>query len=41
MDLQNLWFVLIAVLWSGYFLLDGFEFGVVMLFPFLPHYEEE
>ena len=36
MDLQTLWFVLIAVLWSGYFLLEGFEFGVGMLLPFLP-----
>ena len=28
MDLQILWFVLIAVLWGGYFLLEGFDFGV-------------
>jgi cytochrome d ubiquinol oxidase subunit II len=28
MSLQNLWFTLIAVLWSGYFLLEGFDFGV-------------
>jgi cytochrome d ubiquinol oxidase subunit II len=28
MSLQNLWFVLIAVLWCGYFLLEGFDFGV-------------
>ena len=36
MNLQNVWFVLIAVLWSGYFLLEGFDFGVGMLLPFLP-----
>ena len=36
MDLQILWFCLIAVLWSGYFLLEGFDFGVGMLLPFLP-----
>jgi len=41
MNLQNLWFVLIAVLWSGYFLLEGFDFGVGMLLPFLPRDDEE
>jgi len=41
MDLQNLWFVLIAVLWSGYFLLEGFDFGVGMLLPYLPRDDEE
>src|SRR5205085_3372452 len=41
MDLQNLWFVLIAVLWSGYFLLEGFDFGVGMLLPVLPRDERE
>jgi cytochrome d ubiquinol oxidase subunit II len=41
MDLQIFWFVLIAVLWSGYFLLEGFDFGVGMLLPFLPRDEEE
>ncbi len=29
--LQTLWFVLIAVLWIGYFVLEGFDFGVGML----------
>jgi cytochrome d ubiquinol oxidase subunit II len=41
MDLQTLWFVLVAVLWSGYFLLEGFDFGVGMLLPFLPRSEAE
>jgi cytochrome d ubiquinol oxidase subunit II len=41
MDLQTLWFVLIAVLWSGYFLLEGFDFGVGMLLPFLPRSDRE
>ena len=36
MDLQTFWFVLIAVLWGGYFLLEGFDFGVGLLLPFLP-----
>jgi cytochrome d ubiquinol oxidase subunit II len=41
MDLQTLWFVLVAILWSGYFLLEGFDFGVGMLLPFLPRDEKE
>ena len=41
MDLQALWFVLIVVLWSGYFLLEGFDFGVGMLLPFVPRTEPE
>jgi cytochrome bd ubiquinol oxidase subunit II len=41
MTLQILWFCLITVLWSGYFLLEGFDFGVGMMLPFLPRDEEE
>jgi cytochrome d ubiquinol oxidase subunit II len=41
MSLQILWFCLIAVLWAGYFLLEGFDFGVGMLLPFLPRDEGE
>ena len=41
MNLQILWFVLIAVVWSGYFLLEGFDFGVGMLLPFLPRDESQ
>jgi cytochrome d ubiquinol oxidase subunit II len=41
MDLQILWFCLIAFLWSGYFLLEGFDFGVGMLLPFVPRDEGE
>ena len=41
MSLQELWFILIAVLWAGYFLLEGFDFGVGMLLPFLPNDEPE
>jgi cytochrome bd ubiquinol oxidase subunit II len=33
MDLQIFWFALIAVLWAGYFVLEGFDFGVGMLLP--------
>ena len=41
MDLQLFWFVLIGALWAGYFLLEGFDFGVGMLLPFLPRSERE
>ncbi len=36
MSLGTIWFVVIGVLWSGYFLLEGFDFGVGMLLPILP-----
>ena len=35
MGLQEFWFNLIAVLFVGYFVLEGFDFGVGMLFPVL------
>ena len=35
MDLNTLWFILIAVLYTGFFVLEGFDFGVGMLVPFL------
>jgi cytochrome d ubiquinol oxidase subunit II len=41
MDLATIWFVLIAVLWSGYFLLEGFDFGVGMLLAVLPRDEAD
>jgi cytochrome d ubiquinol oxidase subunit II len=41
MDLATFWFCLIAVLWSGYFVLEGFDFGVGMLLPTVPRDEEE
>ena len=33
MSFQSVWFLLIAVLWVGYFILEGFDFGVGMLLP--------
>lgn len=35
MDLNTLWFVLIAVLFVGFFFLEGFDYGVGILLPFL------
>ena len=31
MGLQELWFILLAVLFVGFFVLEGFDFGVGML----------
>jgi cytochrome d ubiquinol oxidase subunit II len=35
MNLNTIWFILIAVLYTGYFILEGFDFGVGILLPFL------
>lgn len=35
MDLAHLWFWIVAFLFVGYFVLDGFDFGVGMSIPFL------
>ncbi|KQM83709.1 cytochrome d ubiquinol oxidase subunit II [Agromyces sp. Leaf222] len=35
MDLATLWFWIVAFLFVGYFVLDGFDFGVGMSLPFL------
>jgi len=41
MELTTVWFALIGVLWIGYFVLEGFDFGVGMLTPFLGRNEPE
>ncbi|WP_399553273.1 cytochrome d ubiquinol oxidase subunit II [uncultured Propionibacterium sp.] len=33
--LQILWFCLIGLLWTGFFFLEGFDFGVAVLYPVL------
>ncbi|MUL42204.1 cytochrome d ubiquinol oxidase subunit II [Streptomonospora sp. PA3] len=35
MELPDIWFIAIAVLWTGYFVLEGFDFGVGVLLPFI------
>ncbi|PWB54119.1 MAG: cytochrome d ubiquinol oxidase subunit II [Anaerolineales bacterium] len=35
MSLNTLWFIFIAVLYTGFFILEGFDFGVGILLPFL------
>ena len=39
--LQILWFILIGVLFSGFFFLDGFDYGVGMAVKTLGHNEKE
>jgi cytochrome d ubiquinol oxidase subunit II len=41
MNLNMLWFFLIAVLYVGFFILEGFDFGVGMLLPFLGRTDTE
>ncbi|GGM07719.1 cytochrome d ubiquinol oxidase subunit II [Micromonospora yangpuensis] len=41
MDLTTVWFLLIAVLFTGYFILEGFDFGVGMLLPVLGRDDRE
>ena len=41
MELTTVWFALIAILWAGYFLLEGFDFGVGILLPVLGRDDRE
>jgi cytochrome d ubiquinol oxidase subunit II len=41
MTLEILWFCLLAFFWTGYFVLEGFDFGVGMLLPVLGRSESD
>ena len=41
MDLNTLWFILIIVLFSGFFVLEGFDYGVGTLLPFISKNDTE
>ncbi|WP_392671694.1 cytochrome d ubiquinol oxidase subunit II [Streptomyces sp. LN785] len=41
MELHDIWFVLIAVLWTGYFFLEGFDFGIGVLTKLLARDRKE
>ncbi|MGC8837871.1 MAG: cytochrome d ubiquinol oxidase subunit II [Anaerolineae bacterium] len=41
MDLRVIWYVLIGVLLTGYAILDGFDLGVGVLYPFLARDERD
>jgi len=40
-DLPTIWFLLIAVLFTGYFILEGFDYGVGILLPVLGRDDRE
>ncbi|GAA2160419.1 MULTISPECIES: cytochrome d ubiquinol oxidase subunit II [Glycomyces] len=41
MELTTIWFIAIAVLFTGYFILEGFDFGVGILLPVLGREDRE
>ncbi|MFC4590370.1 cytochrome d ubiquinol oxidase subunit II [Sphaerisporangium corydalis] len=41
MELTTVWYVVVAFLWTGYFVLEGFDFGVGALLPLLSRDEGE
>jgi cytochrome d ubiquinol oxidase subunit II len=41
MDLNTWWFLLIGVLFTGFFVLEGFDYGVGILLPFLGKDDDE
>lgn len=41
MELTTFWFIIIAVLWCGYFVLEGFDYGVGVIYPAVAKTEQE
>ena len=41
MDMQLFWFLVIAFFWAGYFVLEGFDFGVGIMLPFVGRNDRE
>ncbi len=41
MDLNTIWFILVTVLFIGFFFLEGFDYGVGILLPFLGKNDKE
>lgn len=41
LDLNTIWFILVTVLFIGYFVLEGFDYGVGILLPFLGKNDQE
>ena len=41
MELNTLWFILVGVLFTGFFVLEGFDYGVGILMPLLGKSELE
>src|SRR4051794_31689502 len=41
MSLETLWFVIVAVFWTGFFVLEGFDFGVGALHTLVSRSDRE
>ena len=41
LHLNNIWFIIVAIFWVGFFVLEGFDFGVGMLHSFIGHNDQE
>jgi cytochrome d ubiquinol oxidase subunit II len=41
MDLNTVWFILVTILFTGFFFLEGFDYGVGILLPFLGRDDDE
>src|SRR5512136_1024284 len=41
MDLNILWFIIVTILFIGFFFLEGFDYGVGILLPFLGKNDKE
>lgn len=41
MDFNTIWFILVTILFIGFFFLEGFDYGVGILLPFLGKKDEE
>ncbi|MDQ1278254.1 MAG: cytochrome bd ubiquinol oxidase subunit, partial [Thermodesulfobacteriota bacterium] len=41
LDYQTIWFALWGVLWAVYFMTDGFDLGIGILYPFLSKDDQE
>lgn len=41
MELQSIWFFLWGLLWAIFFMTDGFDFGIGVLYPFLGRSDED
>jgi cytochrome d ubiquinol oxidase subunit II len=41
MDLNTVWFIIVTVLFIGFFFLEGFDYGVGMLLPFLAKEDQD
>ncbi len=41
MDLNIVWFIIVTILFIGFFFLEGFDYGVGILLPFLGKRDKE